>query len=62
MGPITGLAAIATALTVILVVSAVAVVGLGLAVVVPAVRDSRRARIQHRLTITAWYLHPTTAH
>ena len=35
MGPITGLATIATALTVILVVSALAVVGLGLAVVAP---------------------------
>jgi hypothetical protein len=62
MGPITGLATIATALTVILVVSALAVVGLGLAVVLPAVRDSRRARIQRRLTIPAWYLHPATAH
>jgi hypothetical protein len=61
MGPITGLATIATALTVLLVVSTVAVVGLGLAVVVPAVRDSRRARLQRHLTIPRWYLHPATA-
>ena len=62
MGPITGLATIATALTLILVVAAVAVVGLGLAVVAPAVRDSRRARIRRQVTVPAWYLHPTTAH
>lgn len=62
MGPITGLATIATALTVLLVVSSIAVVGLGLAVVVPALRDSRRARLRRHLTVPRWYLHAATAH
>ena len=41
MGPITGLATIATTLLVVLVVTGLAVVGLTLAVVVPALREQR---------------------
>ncbi len=62
MGPITGLATIATALTLLLVVSSVVVVGLGLAVVLPAVRESHRARVQRHASILRWYVHTTAAH
>ena len=62
MGPITGLATITTVLTVVLVVATLLVVGLGLAVVVPALRESRRARVQRHASIPAWYLRPATAH
>lgn len=41
MGPITGLATIATVLTVVLVVAGLAVVGLTLGVVVPSLRATR---------------------
>jgi hypothetical protein len=62
MGAITGLATIATVLTLVMVVSALLVVGLGLAVVLPAARDSRQRRRQHEVTIPAWYLRAAGAH
>jgi hypothetical protein len=62
MGPITGLATIATALTVLMVVSAVVVIGLTLAVAVPAVRESRTDRRRRSLSIPRYYLHPAAAH
>ncbi|WP_392544514.1 hypothetical protein [Oryzobacter telluris] len=62
MGPITGLATIATALTVILVVAGLAVVVLTLAVVVPALRETRGARLARQVSIPRWYLHPATSH
>lgn len=45
MGLLTGLATIATVLTVVLVVATVVVVGLTLAVVVPAVREHRAVSV-----------------
>jgi hypothetical protein len=62
MGPLTGLATISAVLATLLVVSAVVVVGLGLAVVVPAIRESHRARVRGHVSIPAWYLHPAAAH
>ena len=62
MGPITGLATSATVLTLVMVGSALLVVGLGLAVVLPAARDSRRRRRQHDVTIPVWYLRAAGAH
>lgn len=62
MGPIAGLATIATTLTVVLVVATLLVVGLSLAVVVPALRESRGARVRRHVSIPAWYLRPATAH
>ncbi|WP_377644545.1 hypothetical protein [Oryzobacter terrae] len=62
MGPITGLATIASTLLVVLVVSGLAVVGLTLAVVVPALRRERTARLARRVSVHRWYLHPATAH
>ena len=62
MGPITGLATIATALTVLMVLSALVVIGLSLAVVVPAVRETRSDRLRRSLSIPRYYLHPVAAH
>ncbi len=62
MGPITGLATIATTLLVVMVVGTLAVVGLTVAVVVPAVREARTDRLRRRVSIPGYYLHPATAH
>ena len=62
MGPITGLATIATALLVVMVVGALAVVGLTVAFVVPAVRETRTDRLSRRTSIPRYYLHPAAAH
>jgi hypothetical protein len=62
MGPITGLAALTTALTVLMVLSALVVLGLTLAVAVPAVRESRTDRRSRSLSIPRYYLHPAAAH
>ena len=62
MGPITGLATIATTLLVVLVVTGLAVVGLTLAVVVPALREQRSERLARRVSVPRWYLHPAAAH
>ena len=45
MGPITGLATIATTLLVVMVVGTLAVVGLTVAFVVPALRETRTDRL-----------------
>ena len=62
MGPITGLATIATALLIIMVVGAVAVLGLTVAFVVPALRVNRTDRLRRSLSIPTYYLHPAAAH
>lgn len=62
MGPITGLATIATALLVTMVVSTVIVLGLTLAFVVPALRVTRTDRLRRSLSIPSYYLHPAAAH
>lgn len=62
MGPITGLATIATALVILLVVTGLAVVGLTLAVVVPALREQRARRIAQQVSLPRWYLTPHPAH
>ncbi len=62
MGPITGLATIATVLTVLMVVGAIAVLGLTAAFVVPAARETRTDRRRRSLSIPSYYLHPATAH
>jgi hypothetical protein len=62
MGPITGLATIATVLLVTMVVSTVVVLGLTVAFVVPALRTTRTDRLRRSLSIPTYYLHPVTAH
>jgi hypothetical protein len=62
MGPITGLATIATALLVLVVVSTVVVLALTAVFVVPAARVTRTDRIRRRLSIPRYYLHRVTAH
>jgi hypothetical protein len=62
MGPITGLATIATALVVLVVVSAVVVLALTVAYVVPAARLTRTDRMSRRISIPRYYLHPVAAH
>lgn len=62
MGPITGLATVATALLVMLAVSTVVVLGLTVAFVVPALRVSRTDRLRRSLSIPTYYLHPAAAH
>ncbi len=62
MGPITGLATIATALLVTMVVSTVVVLGLTVAFVVPALRVNRTDRLRRSLSIPTYYLHPAAAH
>ena len=62
MGPITGLATIATALLVTMVVSTVVVLGLTVAFVVPALRVNRTERRRRSLSIPTYYLHPAAAH
>ena len=62
MGPITGLATVASVLLAIMVVGAIAVLGLTVAVVVPAVRLTRTDRLSRRTSIPRYYLHPAAAH
>ena len=62
MGPITGLATIATTLLVVMLVGTLAVVGLTVAFVVPAVRETRTDRLRRRVSIPSYYLHPAAAH
>ncbi|HYN67017.1 MAG TPA: hypothetical protein VES93_09015 [Ornithinibacter sp.] len=62
MGPITGLATIATTLLVVMVVGTLAVVGLTVAFVVPAAQETRRDRLGRRVSIPRYYLHTATAH
>ena len=62
MGPITGLATIATALLVLVVVSTVVVLALTAVFVVPAARVTRTDRIRRRLSTPRYYLHPGAAH
>lgn len=62
MGPITGLATIATTLLVVTVLSALVVLGLTVAVVVPALREAHADRLSRRLSIPRYYLHPALAH
>jgi hypothetical protein len=62
MGPITGLATIATVLLVVMVLASVVVLALTLAFVVPALRQTRTDRLARRVSIPRYYLHPTTAH
>ena len=61
MGPITGLTTIATALVVLMVLGTVAVLGLTLTVVIPAVRVTRTDRIRRRVGIPTYSLHPSAA-
>ena len=62
MGPITGLATIATVLLVTMVLSTIVVLGLTVAFVVPALRTTRTDRLRRSLSIPTYYLHPATAH
>lgn len=62
MGPITGLATVATVLTVLMVLGTVAVLGLTAAFVVPALRETRTDRLRRSLSIPSYYLHPVAAH
>ena len=62
MGPITGLATIATTLLVVLVVTGVAVIGLTLFVAVPALREQRTERLARKVSLPRWYLAPHPAH
>jgi hypothetical protein len=62
MGPITGLATIATTLLVVMVVGTLAVVGLTVAFVVPALRETRTDRLSRRVSIPSYYLHPAAAY
>ena len=62
MGPITGLAIIATVLLITMVVSTVVVLGLTVAFVVPALRVNRTDRLRRSLSIPTYYLHPAAAH
>jgi hypothetical protein len=62
MGPITGLATIATTLLVVMVVGTLAVVGLTVAFVVPALRETRTDRLGRQVSIPSYYLHPAAAH
>ncbi len=62
MGPITGLATIATVLLITMVVSTVVVLGLTVAFVVPALRVNRTDRLRRSLSIPTYYLHPAAAH
>ena len=58
MGPITGLATIAAVLLAVMVVGAIAVLGLTVAVVVPAMKVTRTDRISRRVSLPSYYLHP----
>ena len=62
MGPITGLATIATALLVLVVVSAVVVLALTAVFVVPAAKVTRTDRMRRRLSVPRYYLHPVAKH
>jgi len=62
MGPITGLATIATVLLTVLVLATIVVLGLTVAFVVPAVRTTRTDRLRRSLSIPTYYLHPAAAH
>ena len=58
MGPITGLATLAAVLLAVMVVGAIAVLGLTVAVVVPAMKVTRTDRISRRVSLPSYYLHP----
>ena len=62
MGPITGLATIATVLLTVLVLATIVVLGLTVAFVVPAVRTTRTDRLRRSISIPTYYLHPAAAH
>ena len=62
MGTLTGLATIAPVLVAIMVVGAIAVLGLTVTFVVPAVRVTRTDRLSRRVSIPSYYLHPVAAH
>ena len=62
MGPITGLATIATVLLTVLVLATIVVLGLTVAFVVPALRVNRTDRLRRSLSIPTYYLHPAAAH
>jgi hypothetical protein len=62
MGPITGLATIASVLLAVMVVGAIAVLGLTVAFVVPAMKVTRTDRLSRRVSIPGYYLRPVAAH
>ena len=62
MGLLTGLATVATALLITMVVSTVVVLGLTVAFVLPALRVNRTDRLRRSLSIPTYYLHPAAAH
>ena len=62
MGPLTGVATIATVLLVVMVVGTLAVLGLTVTFVVPAMRVKRTDRLSRRVSIPSYYLHPAAAH
>jgi uncharacterized membrane protein len=62
MGTLTGLASIATFILAIMVVGAIAVLGLTAAFVVPAMRVTRTDRLNRHVSIPSYYLHPVAAH
>lgn len=57
MGLLTGVATIATVLLVVMVVGTLAVLGLTVAFVVPAMRMTRTDRLGRRVSIPTYYLH-----
>jgi hypothetical protein len=61
MGPITGLATIATALLVVMLLGTITVVGLTVAFVLPVGRETRTDRLSRRISISGYYLHAATA-
>lgn len=61
MGLLTGLATIATFLTVVIAIAGALVIGLTAFVAVPALLESRTLRRRRQISIPAWYFHPATA-
>lgn len=61
MGLLTGLATIATFLTVVVAIAGALVIGLTAFVAVPALLESRTLRRRRQISIPAWYFHPATA-
>lgn len=62
MGTLTELATIAPFVLALMVVGAIAVLGLTVAFVVPAMRVTRTDRLSRRVSIPSYYLHPAAAH
>ena len=62
MGTLTGLATITSVLLVVVVVSAIVVLGLTVAFVLPALTVTRSDRLSRRVSIPRYYLHPVAAH